>query len=205
VVRTSRRSPSPSAGVRQSIKTCKQLEKPAKPEIKSRTLLTNWPVGSISCAHRAMSSQRPDLGSMARRTQVAANARGKGSGSSRDIANAMGPRSRSSRRCGAASPSRGRLPQSGHGPPAPSARSRANPAAPGAGAGTPRGTRKGASPGAPCRCRGKAGLGVAEIEPPPLPVRVVGGHRIGDVLLLALGPHGERHAAGARRAAGPQL
>jgi hypothetical protein len=86
--RTSRRSRSPPAGVRQSIRTRRQLEKPAKLEIKSRTPLTSGPVGSISSAHRAMSSQRPDLRSMARRARVAANTRGKGSGSSRDLTNA---------------------------------------------------------------------------------------------------------------------
>jgi hypothetical protein len=37
-----------------------------------------------------MSSQCLDLVSMARRAQVAANARGKGSGSNRDLANATG-------------------------------------------------------------------------------------------------------------------
>jgi hypothetical protein len=88
--RTSRRSRSPPAGVGQSIRTRRQLEKPAKQEIKSRTLLTSGPVGSISNAHRTSSPQRPDLRSMARRARVAANARGKGSGSSRDLANATG-------------------------------------------------------------------------------------------------------------------
>jgi hypothetical protein len=90
VGRTSRRSRSPSAGGRRSLKTRRQLEKPAKLEMKSRTPLTSWPVGSISSAHRAASSQRPDLRSMVRRARVAANARGKGSRSSRDLANATG-------------------------------------------------------------------------------------------------------------------
>jgi hypothetical protein len=88
--RTSRRSRSPPAGVGQSIRTRRQLEKPAKQEIKSRTLLTSGPVGSISNAHRTSSPQRPDLRSMARRARVAANARRKGSGSSCDLANATG-------------------------------------------------------------------------------------------------------------------
>jgi hypothetical protein len=120
-----------------------------------------------------------------------------------------GPRSRSSRRCEAASPSGGRpagsgggrerLPQSARGLPGSPAQPGASPTEPGAGAGTPRGTRRRASPGAPCRCRGEAGLGVAEVEPPPLPVRVVGRHRAGYVVVLAGAPHGERHAAGAHR------
>jgi hypothetical protein len=96
-------------------------------------------------------------------------------------------------------------PQSARGPPAPSVPPRASPAAPGAGAGTPHGTRRRPSPGAPCRCRGEAGLGVAEVEPSSLPIRVVDGHCAGDVLLLALGPRGERQAADARHAAGPRL
>jgi hypothetical protein len=90
VGRTSRRSRSPSAGVRRSLKTRRQLEKPARLEIRSRTLLTSEPVGSISNAHRTSSPQRPDLRSMARRARVAANARGKGSCSSHDPANATG-------------------------------------------------------------------------------------------------------------------
>jgi hypothetical protein len=100
---------------------------------------------------------------------------------------------------------RGRTPQSARGPPDSSAQPRASPTAPGAGAGTPRGTRRRASPGAPCRCRGEVELSVVEVEPSSLPVRVVGRHRAGDVILLALSPHGERQAAGAHRAAGPQL
>jgi hypothetical protein len=47
-------------------------------------------VGSISNAHRTSLPQRPDLRSTARRARVAANARGKGSGSSHDLANATG-------------------------------------------------------------------------------------------------------------------
>jgi hypothetical protein len=50
--------------------------------------------------------------------------------------------------------------------------------------------------------RGEAGLVVAEIEPPPLPACIV-GHRAGDVVVHALTPQGERHAAGTHRAAGP--
>jgi hypothetical protein len=88
--RTSRRSRSPTAGARRSLKMRRQLEKPAKLEMKSRTPLTSWPVGSISNAHRTSSPQRPNLRSMARRARVAANARGKGSRSSRDLANATG-------------------------------------------------------------------------------------------------------------------
>jgi hypothetical protein len=75
---------------RQSIEMRQQLGKLAKLEMKSRTPLTSGPVGSISSSHRALSLQRPDLGSMARRARVAANTRGKGVGSSRDFANATG-------------------------------------------------------------------------------------------------------------------
>jgi hypothetical protein len=88
--RTSRRSPSPAAGVRRNLKYVDNLKKPAKLETKLRTPLTSCPVGSISSSHRALSSQRPDLGSMAHRARVAANARWKGSSSSRDLASAMG-------------------------------------------------------------------------------------------------------------------
>jgi hypothetical protein len=80
-----------------------------------------------------------------------------------------------------------------------------NPSAPGAGVGTPRGIGRGPLPEHLASVRGKAGLGVAEVEPSSLLVRVVGRHRAGDVIILALGPHGERHAAGAHRTAGPRL
>jgi hypothetical protein len=90
VARTLRRSCAPSAGVKQSLKTRRQPEKPAKIEKKSRIPLTSWPVGSISSTHRDASSQRPGLRSMARHARVASYDRGKGSRSSRDFANAMG-------------------------------------------------------------------------------------------------------------------
>jgi hypothetical protein len=90
VARTLQRLRAPSAGVEQSLKTCRQPEKPAKLEKKSRNLLTIWPVGSISSTHRDASSQRPGLRSMAHRARVAAYDRGKGSRSSRDSANATG-------------------------------------------------------------------------------------------------------------------
>jgi hypothetical protein len=103
------------------------------------------------------------LGSMARRAWVAANARGKGSGSSRDLANATGsavsverplhqgddpPMVEVGENNSRSQPAA---------PPAPLAQPRANPAAPDAGAGTPRDTRRGPSPGGPCRCRGRPG------------------------------------------------
>jgi hypothetical protein len=88
--RTAWRSRAPSVGVSQSLKTRRQPKKPAKKERKSRNLVTNWPSGSISNAHRDASSQRPGLRSMARRARVAAYGRGKGSRSSRDSANATG-------------------------------------------------------------------------------------------------------------------
>jgi hypothetical protein len=167
VGRTSRRSRAPPAGVGRGVKTRRLPKKPTKQEGKSRSPLTNWPTGSISSAHRDASSQCPDLRSMARRARVAAYDRGKGSRSSRDSAVRWGPRPRSSRRCGATSPSKGRTaggvgwrghtPRSARRPPAPSAQPRASPAAPGSRAGTPRGTRRRPSPGAPCRCRGRPG------------------------------------------------
>jgi hypothetical protein len=126
VGQTSRRSRLPSAGGGRSLKTRRQLEKPAKLEMKSRTPLTSWPVGSISSAHRAASSQRPFLRSMARRARVAANASGRDLAAAATSPTRRGPRPRSSRRCGAASPSRGRpaggggwrghTPQSARGP-----------------------------------------------------------------------------------------
>jgi hypothetical protein len=85
---TSRRSRAPSAGVERSLKTHRQPKKPAKQERKSRNLLTNWPTGSISSAHRDASSQCPGLRSMSRCARVAAYDHGKGSRSSRDSANA---------------------------------------------------------------------------------------------------------------------
>jgi hypothetical protein len=60
-----------------------------------------------------------------------------------------------------------------------------NPADPGAKTGTGRDARSRPSPSAPCRCRGEAGPIVAEVEPLPLPLCVVGGHRAGDVELPA--------------------
>jgi hypothetical protein len=53
--------------------------------------------------------------------------------------------------------------------------------------------------------RGEAGFVIAEVEPPPLPARIIGRHHARDVVVLALDPQGERQAAGAHRAAGPQL
>jgi hypothetical protein len=41
------------------------------------------------------------------------------------------------------------------------------------------------SPSASCRCRGEAGPVIAEVKLSPLPLRVVGGHRAGDVELPA--------------------
>jgi hypothetical protein len=90
VGRTARRSRAPSAGVKRSLKTRRQPKKPAEQERKSRNPLTNWLTGSISNAHRDVSSQRPGLRSMARRARVAAYDRRKGSRSSRDSANATG-------------------------------------------------------------------------------------------------------------------
>jgi hypothetical protein len=213
--RTSRRSGSPSAGVRRRLKTRRQLEKPAKQETRSRTLLTSGPVGSISNAHRTSSPQRPDLRSMAHRARVAANARGKGSSSSRDLANATGSAisviskmrsgfsikgtTRRWWRLARTHPAVSTRPASSFSL-ATSESSRAW-----CWAGTPRGTRRRPSPGAPCQCRGEAGLSVAEVEPSSFPVRVVGGHHAGDVLLLAWGPHRERQATGAHRAVSPQL
>jgi hypothetical protein len=108
VGRTSRRTRAPSAGVRRNLKTRRQPKKPAEKEGKSKNPLTNWPTGSISSTHRDASSQRPGLRSMARRARVAAYDRGKGSCNSRTPPTRWGPRPRSSRRCGAASPSGGR-------------------------------------------------------------------------------------------------
>jgi hypothetical protein len=51
----------------------------------------------------------------------------------------------------------------------------------------------------------QAGLIVAQVEPPPLPLGVVGGHHAGDVELPARLPHRDCHAAGAHRAARLQL
>jgi hypothetical protein len=90
-------------------------------------------------------------------------------------------------------------------PPGASTRLGASPAAPGARAEIPRGARRWPSPSAPCRCRGEADTGVAKVEPPPLPVRVVGGHRAGDVLLPARAPQRERQAAGACHVANLRL
>jgi hypothetical protein len=100
---------------------------------------------------------------------------------------------------------RGHTPRSARDLPGPSTRPGANLAAPGARAEIPRGARKWPSPSAPCRCRGEAGAGVAEVEPPPLPVHVVGGHRAGDVLLPARAPQRERQATGARCVANLRL
>jgi hypothetical protein len=88
--RTARSSRASSAGIRQSLKTCRRPKKPAEHERKARNSLTNWPTGSIVNAHRDALSQRPALRSMARRARVAAYSRGKRSRSSRDSANATG-------------------------------------------------------------------------------------------------------------------
>jgi hypothetical protein len=52
---------------------------------------------------------------------------------------------------------------------------------------------------------GEAGAGVEEIEPPPLPIRVVGGNCAGDVLLPARALQRNRQATGARRVVNPRL
>jgi hypothetical protein len=96
-------------------------------------------------------------------------------------------------------------PRSARGPPGSSARPEASPTTSDAGPETPHGSRSRASPGAPDRCRGETGLGVAKVEPPPLPTGVVGRHGAGNVVVLVLHPQSERHAAGAHRAAGPLL
>jgi hypothetical protein len=83
---------------------------------------------------------------------------------------------------------RGRPPRSARGPPDFSARPGASPTDSGAAAGTPRGARSRASPGAPNRCRGETGLVIAKVEPPPLPTCVVGRHGAGDVVVLVLTP-----------------
>jgi hypothetical protein len=88
--RTSQCSRSPSAGVGRSLKTRQQPKKPARNERKSGKPLTSWLTGSISTAHRAASSHRPDLRSIARRARDAAYACGTGSRSSRDSASATG-------------------------------------------------------------------------------------------------------------------
>jgi hypothetical protein len=148
---------------RRNIKMRQQLEELAKSKTKSRTPLTSRPVGSISRSHRDP-SLRADLGSMALRARVAAYSRRRGSAATATSPTRRGLPPRSSRRCGAASPlrgrstrgggGRGRPPQSAHGLPDSSARSGAIPTAPDAGAETPHGARRGASSEAPDRCRG---------------------------------------------------
>jgi hypothetical protein len=53
--------------------------------------------------------------------------------------------------------------------------------------------------------KGEAGLVVAEVEPPPLPLSVVGGHRTGNVKFPAQLQQRNRHATSAHRAAHPRL
>jgi hypothetical protein len=179
-----------------------------------RTILTSGPVGSISRSHGDRSWRSIQV-STAFRARVSAYPCSRGSGVSATSPARWGPPPPSSRRCRAASPSearsaggggrRGRLPRSARASPGSSGRPGASPAASDAGPWTPRSPRSWASPGAPDQCRGEAGLGVAKVEPPPLPAGVVGRHGTRDVVVLVLRPQGERHAVGAHRAAGPLL
>jgi hypothetical protein len=117
----------------------------------SRFPLTNGPTGSMVNAQSVASSFWPVLRSMARRAGWPHTPAGRGPAATVIAPMRRGPRPRASRRCEAASPSRGRsagdegsrgrTPQSGRHPPGPSTRLGASPAASGAKAVTPRGAR----------------------------------------------------------------
>jgi hypothetical protein len=74
--------------------------------MEPRTSLTSSPVGSISRSHSDR-SLRTDLESTTLRARVAAYSRRRGPAASATSPAQWGPPSRSSRRCGAASPSGG--------------------------------------------------------------------------------------------------
>jgi hypothetical protein len=162
--RTARRSRAPSAGIRRSLKTRRHPKNQQNKKEKEKFLLTNWPTGSMANAHRAVSSLRPTLRSMARHARVAAYSRGKRSGSSRNSTNAMGFALSSISKMQSRLSIRGTIrrwwrlarthPAVNPRPPGALTQPGASPAAPGARAGTPRGARSRPSPSALCRCRG---------------------------------------------------